>query len=713
MARGATIVVENNFVKGLITEGTALNFPENAVTEGDNVVFSEQGSVRRRNGIDLEVGGTILELDTLADQPGIFREFLWESVGQNGQISFLVQQIGEVLHFFEVSGDSLSDKKKSFTIDLVARSINPDTSETGNLACQLTSGKGYLFVAHPNCNPFYVSYDSDTDTITSTSIRVEVRDFARLDDDLDTDERPETLSNEHKYNLFNQGWYVNAVIKDTFDGNVLIGWENQRDDYPSNADIWWIYKNGNEVAYFANEAEEGFVGPENFTLGNTPAPNGHYIYHAWDINRTGETDIPDLPRESAGVNRPQCIAFFAGRIFYGGVSADKFADRIYFSQIIESEDQFGRCYQSSDPTSETVFDLVDTDGGVIPLPQIGKVISFRTVSDALIVLGTKGSFAIRGSDNGPFRATDYSVEFISDTPVVSDSSVLQVDSSLIWWNYDAIYAMSKDQVGVSFIVENISKPSIQTLINSIPSDNKLYVVGAYNKKDRIVQWLFSDGVTSDYFNRILELNVVSKAFYTHTINTSLSPRIVGIFTVSGLRRVSTNENVTDILGATVTDSLAANVVVNLSSFTPNSEIFKYATAGDIFDGDPGFTYSERTDTFLDWETVDEDDGVFRSYFYSGYRIRGEVLRKFQSSPIAVIFRNLEDSQVILKGIWDYGLRTTTPQTLERTPELTDYVVKRVKLRGKGHALQLWFEGVDSRPFELSGWATFDTGGQQP
>lgn len=33
MPRSAAITVENNFTKGLITEFTAMNFPENAITE--------------------------------------------------------------------------------------------------------------------------------------------------------------------------------------------------------------------------------------------------------------------------------------------------------------------------------------------------------------------------------------------------------------------------------------------------------------------------------------------------------------------------------------------------------------------------------------------------------------------------------------------------------------------------------------------------------
>jgi len=49
------------------------------------------------------------------------------------------------------------------------------------------------------------------------------------------------------------------------------------------------------------------------------------------------------------------------------------SENIYFSQIVETTDQFGRCYQTNDPTSEDLFDLLPTDGGVIQIQGSGSV----------------------------------------------------------------------------------------------------------------------------------------------------------------------------------------------------------------------------------------------------------------------------------------------------------------------------------------------------
>jgi hypothetical protein len=731
MPRGATITVENNFSQGLITEYTAMNFPENAVTAGDNVVFNELGRVTRRDGIDLEESGEIHDLSGLTNNEGAFVEFKWDSVGGTGTTSFVVQQMGSVVHFFQIGEVAISTELKDFSVDLTDYMTTTDVSLVANTPCQFTFGKGYLFIAHPFVDPLSISYDSDEDDISVEVITIEVRDFERLKDGLETDERPTALSNLHKYNLYNQGWYTEALVRETSDPkNVLEAWgdaNNARSpsDYPSNADIWWIYKNGSEVAYFgsSNRSGQGYIGPSQVAMGNTPAPNGHYIYTAWNINRSFKSGISALPTETSGIARPSVIAFYAGRIFYAGVSADRYSDKLYFSQIIESDDQFGKCYQVNDPTSETTYDLLDSDGGVISLPLVSKIVSLQVLNDALIVVGTNGIFAIRGTDNGPFRATDYTVDYLSSTGGISNLSFINVDGSLIWWNYDAIYGLSPDQTGVSFSAQNVSKPTIQSLIDQVPADNRPYVKGSYNKKNRIVQWLYNDQIdASPYtYNRILEFNVVSKAFYTYTVTTDKTPRIVGLLSVSGQSKTTLTSNVTDNTSAIVTDNLLDDVYVRTETFSPNIESFKYATSGNIgTGGSPGFTYSSKIEGHQDWVSL--GGSSFFSFFDSGYRIRGEMLRSFSSTPIAIVVDNIDDGEVIFKGIYDYGSRESMPQWLYVTARTQDalynrhrgdYIIRRVKPRGKGKAFQLHFESDGDNPFSIVGWSTFDTGGQTP
>lgn len=711
MARGASQTVEANFIQGLITEFTAMNFPENAITEGDNCVYSERGSVTRRLGVDFEDSYEIHETSTLTDSSNCYAEYKWHSVDTIGTISFVVQQIGEKLFFFTVdSSDALSAGLKPFSIDLMDYAAPGATLATvSETPCQFTTGRGYLVVVNPFCEPFYVSYDSDADTVTVTEITLEVRDFELLDDGLEIDERPTTITALHKYNLYNQGWGALARVNLSSVQTVVFNyWESARNDYPSNADVFWIFRAAED-----GDVDVGQIGRNGTYAGNTPAPNGHFIYNALNIDRTAETGFVGLPTVSAGAARPSAVVFYAGRAFYAGINANKYSDKVYFSQIVDNDDKFGRCYQKSDPTAETVADLLDDDGGVISLPLIETIVSMKVVADVLVVVATNGVYTISGTQQGPFKATDYTVTYVSSIGGNSHLSMIEVDGGLMWWNNDGIYAVTRDNIG-NFQVENVSKRTMQSLFNAIPPDNLRYVKGAYNKKDQIIQWLFSEGDPGFSYERILELNVVSKAFYTYTIDITLAPRIVGLLTIGGQKVNREMEDVTDNALVIVTNNALEDVQVEIVTSTPNSELFKYATAGLISDVDLGFTYSElRDEELVDWRSFDGTGVGYTSYGVSGYRIRGNLLTPFTSTPITFVVGYIEDGRCLISGIWDYGFRQSSTQELYLVRPEVDYIIRRVKLRGKGKSLQIKFESVGNAQFRLIGWSTYDTGGTNP
>ena len=206
MARQRFSAVENSFVRGRITEATFLNFPENAVTDEANCVFDETGYVERRLGLDFEENYTDLNLSDVAT----VREYYWRAVADDGTLSFIVVQYNSTVYFYDTSTEgSISDSRKSFTINLESYKAAgaPSTSE---VTCEFASGLGKLFITHPYCDPLYVEYDETSDTISVSSITIETRDFEGLDDGLAIDTRPPTLSTAHRYNLYNQGWYVSG-----------------------------------------------------------------------------------------------------------------------------------------------------------------------------------------------------------------------------------------------------------------------------------------------------------------------------------------------------------------------------------------------------------------------------------------------------------------------------------------------------------------------
>jgi hypothetical protein len=203
MARNTGTVVQNNLSRGLITEATGLNFPENAVTDADNVVFERVGKVRRRKGIDLEGSATAI---TYEDGDGLVKEFIWQAVAKTGGFTFLVLQLGAIVYFFELT------QEESLSANVLPVSLNlneykaPGAGDLSFTPCSFASGAGYLFVSHPYTDPIIVRWSSDDSVFEAARVTLYIRDFEGVDDGLGVGEQPTTLSSAHHYNLQNQGW---------------------------------------------------------------------------------------------------------------------------------------------------------------------------------------------------------------------------------------------------------------------------------------------------------------------------------------------------------------------------------------------------------------------------------------------------------------------------------------------------------------------------
>ncbi len=227
MSRSAGTAIENNFSKGLITEATGLNFPENAATEAMDVIFGQTGQVRRRLGVDGEEYAEVAAPVTTSyeNTDSVLVEYVWRAVARTGNFTFVVLQVGSLVRFYVVAaGVPLSVSRKSFAVNLADYS----TLASGAIKdspCQFASGNGRLFIVHPKCDPIVVVYDEDADTITQTAITIKIRDFEGIDDSLDIETQPPNLTNAHWYNLKNQGWWkdVRMVTPGGGAGPLTIG----------------------------------------------------------------------------------------------------------------------------------------------------------------------------------------------------------------------------------------------------------------------------------------------------------------------------------------------------------------------------------------------------------------------------------------------------------------------------------------------------------
>lgn len=718
MARNAGVSVENNFTKGLITEVTGMNSPENSVSESLNIIYDRKGRASKRKGLDYEFDHLFNTLSGTSRRAK--SEFVWQTA-QTG--SFVVLQLGREIHFFSnSSGQSLSRSKKSFVIDLFTYNSGSSGDSIDSQVASMSSGKDYLFIAHPLCDPIFVRYDNITDTISTSKITIKIRDFEGVDDKLAQGVRPTSLSNLHMYNLMNQGWYAEDFVwgnGGAYSANVLA--YSNSGSWPSNSDIPWLWRQ-----FSTDTNREEFAGwyRTKVTIGNSMAPRGHYILDAFNMERSGlRGDGRDayttsgVPSTTSGQSRPSCIAFFMGRIFYSGVDAEGYRSSIYFSQVIERDEQIGYCHQSNDPTSEHAFDLLANDGGVIKILDIGKIVDIRTFGSTLFVFAENGVWSVSGTQTSPFSATDYSVSKVSSFGILSKLSIVELGETPIWWNNEGIYALGKDQTGFESSVTKLSESTIQSFYNDIPIDSKRFSKGVFNDQSNTVYWLYSSSPKEDPYDydSVLALDVQSQAFYPMKLGVN-SNKITGIIALRGLKPIDRFEDVTSSTGLVI-DNLGAPVFITVAVDVEVSEkLFKIVTE---FRESGGLTFSELTsDQYIDYPGSSNED--YEAYFITGYRIRGELLKTFQTNQLVVMTEStgFNDEECFVQGIWDYRTsnltgRFTNPQQVYQYFPHTTYQRRKLRMRGSGYSLQFKFYGSSGKPFTIIGWSGFETANTTP
>lgn len=685
MPRSSQVLVENNFTRGLITEATAMAFPENAVAEIDNCDISTRGVVTRRLGFDYEDNYVVIAKSAITANTGAISEYLWSTVGGNGTVVLLVQQMAEKLIFFTVDSTGISQDQKAFEVDMLDYKVAAWTdAEVYQSDCSFSSGADYLYVTNPYCEPIAIQYNIGTDAITVTTITLEIRDLAGVEDGLEIDERPASISDEHKYNLYNQGW---GAVNDTVAGNMVVFdyWDGARADYPANSDVFWLYRDASETVTTADIDE---VYP-----GNSYAPKGHYIFNPFNVDRnsiiaTVENDTTDA--------RPMTVAFYAGRTWFSGVQDLDYSSNVYYSQIVQSISDVGKCYQSNDPTSETTFDIVDSDGGVIKIAEAGRILKLAPFNAGLVVLADNGIWVIAGSDNGPFTPTNYSITKISDSGALSHMTVSSVEGLPVWVSNEGIFTIRIGDVSRAPEIVSITKETIQDYFDAIPKANLPYMKASYNSVEKRVIWLFRSTPISTFadryiYDKLLVLNRSNGAFFIYTPASTGVPKLAGLIVVDGI----------DQSGKL-------------------TKVHKFVTTGLIGTASAsGLTYSQIINTSLiDWYTYNTTGIAYSSYFITGYRVRGELLKKFQSNYLMVLTGDEASGSCLVQGIWDYSNTTsngryTTSQEVYRPDSTYNYHRCKLKIRGNGYSLQFKFRSNGNNPFQLIGWATFETANNVP
>lgn len=732
-----------SFIKGIITEANELNHPEDSSVDEENFEMQRDGSRIRRRGIDYESGHSLSS--NIADtnfQNLAVSVHRWDNVDNVGGLTFFVVQVGTTIHFYNAGG-AVSAGKKSFTVDLTSFSTGYKTP-LGSSKIDAASGKGILVIVNEAIDPFYVEYDNDLDTISTTQIDIKVRDFLGIDDTLTVAERPASLTDSHKYNLYNQGWLQSHIATYKATGDSL---------YPSNAQIWTLGKDSND------DFDRATL--DKVFEGNAPAPKGHFIIPVFDRDRdaqTGETDQDTISSLTTEVEkgRPKTCVWWSGRIWYAGVVSDRNAgpamnSYLMFSQIMKEPAQLSKCHQEGDPTSETNFDLLASDGGVVEIPEVGVIHKLIPLGGNLVVFANNGVWVVSGNTQAGFSATGFKVGKVTELGSISASSVIKSEGVIFYWGKGGIYLLEPvGDLGV-LKADNISILSVQTLYDDVPEVSKDNVSTAFDPITKEVIWMYKSTALNttdagDYDNRadsLLIFNGALRAFNKYSISSlaSNTPYIYGAGSLGGVGTEVVTEGVTDSAVA-VTDSAVA-VTSQVSQGTSSPPTVYYLTVEPQGGGNSKLTWSLFNNSdLLDWEKADSTGIIFSSFIVTGAEVLGETQRNKQIRYVTVHCKQTETgftaaaqanefdfinpSSCTMQIRWGWsdssaGRWSTAREVYrlkrffipEDANDTFDYgqsvVTTKNRVRGNGTAIAVKFSSTGQKQLHLLGWATTYTG----
>jgi hypothetical protein len=154
------------------------------------------------------------------------------------------------------------------------------------------------------------------------------------------------------------------------------------------------------------------------------------------------------------------------------------------------------------------------------------------------------------------------------------------------------------------------------------------------------------------------------------------------------------------------------VTVEGTGITPLASSFKILTQ---IEGYPAAGFLDfNGGNFIDYSLFTNQATPYESYFVSGYKIRGDAIRKFQTNYMA-FYTDLSvypNGSCYVSALWDYADRYSNNQQIypARAGQQTVGSTRK-QIRGTGVAVQLRFESDDDNPFHVIGWSELSTGNQ--
>lgn len=408
------------------------------------------------------------------------------------------------------------------------------------------------------------------------------------------------------------------------------------------------------------------------------------------------------PLDAVETTRFTSVGFFAGRVWFGGTDITRLSSKVFYSQIIESDSNIGSCFSAADPTREEEAQVVDTDGGVLTIPEMGQLRGFLVVGDKLVLMASNGVWSIGGSADTYFKATSYAIRHLVQATIPENQHGLLVDQLPLLLAREGVFGLEVNQISGDLVGRNIIETSIQSLWDDIPTASLNYAQLTYDGVAKRLCVLYdSTGAAAHKHNTMLIFDSRLKAWSKWSMPAS-NPYVAGAI---------------DLYSNVDPAREMKLVVVD----TTNNKV----TFGNFW----------RTD-WLDWYSYDSVGVDAPGYLITNYDTASGPERRHWGHYLHVFLNRTETtwtdvsgeavplpaSSCLASSRWDFhitddgGKFSATRQVYrhrrnfvapDTLPAAFDpgyrVVYTRNKLRGTGRAIQLKFETEAGKDCHIYGW----------
>lgn len=464
----------------------------------------------------------------------------------------------------------------------------------------------------------------------------------------------------------------------------------------------------------------------------------------------------DAFKYTGSIKGSQDVAYSNGRFFYLA------GTKVLFSPVLgEDLREIGNCYQMADPTSEEMNQLVATDGGSLNIQTLGNPIGLRTFNNVVFIFSDDSVWALVPQSGQGLDATSYATIKVSNTGAVSKESIIETPNALYYLSSQGIFRISLNQTtGSTYVLENISLNTIQKYYKDITPAMLATCRGTYDSWNNRILWMFRNLENTTYYSgsrsgETLEDNA-TKAYTSFLV---YSEKLNAFSKYSIIPAENENSNIKHTVSSTIMDICSSPV-----PFVQQTEDIVVTGEHSYSDVDAGVqvddpvevhyedgsvdivTVGTNEDTrdnsyasfvvlgaygreiakivILDFLSLNFKDaliGLYDSYLVSSPFVAREPTQIKRMPILNVVFKRTEmdffdngtstyPSGCKINLRWDWAISDKSNRwdsevngyILPRDAQYLDNIVSRLRMRGRGSAVQICVKSVDGKNFRVLG-----------